>query len=288
METFASQMFFMRKNDYFSENCRTNMWDKIIKHSIFGYNAKYTGTAFIFPELVIAWLSYLFLLRSLFQRHRMFFRKHHDGTQFSTGSFIEAVNTWIISIAKTAAGLEQVKTGEMMFLLGDSVPAVVEVRAPSKIYHSGPTLKKKKRSPATFSEECLNHLICSKGSWTSHLIPNFLQCRRHEIYRIKKINTSSQNSHLSNSKAKVSLFVSWGELKAVIWGLTRCNNFTQKKWFSSNINHWRQARVTFSSLLILYLSFISTGRWSEFLLRSTRHIQHCLLGWTSLSLTFVI
>lgn len=135
----------------------------------------------------------------------VFFRKHHDGTQFSTGSFIETVNTWIISEAKTAAGLEQVKTGEMMFLLGDSVPAVVEVRAPSKIYHFGPTLKKKKRSPATFffsSEECLNHLICSKGSWTSHLIPNFPRCRRHEIYRIKKINTSSQNSHLSNSKLK--------------------------------------------------------------------------------------
>lgn len=74
----------------------------------------------------------------------VFFRKHHDGTQFSTGSFIETVNTWIISEAKTAAGLEQVKTGEMMFLLGDSVPAVVEVRAPSKIYHFGPTLKKKK------------------------------------------------------------------------------------------------------------------------------------------------
>lgn len=50
---------------------------------------------------------------------------------------------FIIREPKTAAGLEQEKTGEMMFLLGDCVVALVEVTAPSNIYHFMPALYKK-------------------------------------------------------------------------------------------------------------------------------------------------
>lgn len=69
---------------------------------------------------------------------------------------MEAVNALIICEPKTAAGLEQGKTGEMMFLLGDCVVALVEVTAPSKIYHFGPALQKKILCCFFFSE-CLIH-----------------------------------------------------------------------------------------------------------------------------------
>lgn len=68
------------------------------------------------------------------------FQQTYAGTQVSTGTFMEAVNALIICEPKTAAGLEQGKTGEMMFLLGDCVVALVEVTAPSKIYHFRPAL----------------------------------------------------------------------------------------------------------------------------------------------------